>query len=451
MKFYDREAELAVLQKAADQLNSAMIVLSGRRRVGKSRLVDEFVAKNSGTSIMIVPKEEKQVAADFATVLTDPYTPTFNTVKDALEYFFLKSSQRILHIDEFPNILEVNPAIPFELQRSWDTHKYKTNKILVLSGSYTRMMNQIFTQQKAPLFNRATFNIIVEPLEPLITFKIQKDLGIHDPEQQITNYCLFGGIPYYYEVIEKHGQKTQTEKLFFDVGPLREEGQNILRQEFGAAYKKYFSILEAIGSGTPSAGEIANSMGIRQTTLSKYIQALQNDYKLIERRVPYGQSLSKSKKGTYKIRDNLLAFWFAHVYGKKQPPTHSELTAFVGRRFEGLCAEVLSRHLEKTGHTITKTGQRTGSIQTQSGQFEQREIDLIIETKQATYVGECKWTEHAVGERELDRLQESAQTLLGKTSIQKPVIWVLFTKKKPTLKERDDLLLFDANRITQTA
>lgn len=107
--------------------------------------------------------------------------------------------------------------------------------------------------------------------------------------------------------------------------------------------------------------------------------------------------------------------------------------------------DLLIRHLEKN-QTITKRGQWSGNVELEKGRFEPREIDLIIETDRAAYVGECKWAEYAVGEKQLHRLQESAQALQFK----KPVIWVLFSKKKSTLKERGDLLLFDAQRLTQT-
>jgi len=249
MKFYDREKELEALSRALAQSGSAMIVISGRRRVGKSRLVDEFLKRNKGLKAIIVPKEEKQVAADFAELFKDQFKPTFNTVKEALEYFFTKSSERILYLDEFPNFLEVNPSIPYELQRLWEIYKDKTNKVLILSGSYVSMMDKIFTRQKAPLFNRASFKIILEPLALNVIWQMLDDIGASNSEQKIADYCVFGGIPYYYEVLEKFDGAPSIGGLFFGVGQLREEGQEILRQEFGAKYKKYFSILEAIGAG----------------------------------------------------------------------------------------------------------------------------------------------------------------------------------------------------------
>ncbi len=445
MKFYDREKELEVLQKAVAHPGSAMIVISGRRRVGKSRLVDEFLKRNKGLKTLIVPKEEKQVAADFAELLKDQFKPTFNTIKEALEYFFTKSSERLLYIDEFPNFLEVNQSIPYELQRLWEMYKDKTNKVLILSGSYVRMIDKIFTRQKAPLFNRASFKIILEPLPLTVIWQMLNDIGTSNSEQKIADYCVFGGIPYYYEVLEKHDSAPSIEGLFFGVGQLREEGQDILRQEFGATYKKYFSILEAIGAGLVSAGEIANKMGIAQTTLSKYIQSLQNDFKLIERKVPFDQNPSRSKKGVYVIKDNLLAFWFSQVYGKTQLPSKIALTQFVSRRFEPLCANFFIDWLDKKGEQIVRSGQWWGNVEIEKGKFEQREIDLIIETDKTLYIGECKWSDNKIGEKELEHLKQSAKALKTK----KQVKWVLFNKKGFSINESKDVLLFDAERIVR--
>lgn len=445
MKFYDREKELEALSRALAQSGSAMIVISGRRRVGKSRLVDEFLKRNKGLKAIIVPKEEKQVAADFAELFKDQFKPTFNTVKEALEYFFTKSSERILYLDEFPNFLEVNPSIPYELQRLWEIYKDKTNKVLILSGSYVSMMDKIFTRQKAPLFNRASFKIILEPLALNVIWQMLDDIGASNSEQKIADYCVFGGIPYYYEVLEKFDGAPSIGGLFFGVGQLREEGQDILRQEFGAKYKKYFSILEAIGAGLVSAGEIANKMGIAQTTLSKYIQSLQNDFKLIERKVPFDQNPYRSKKGVYAIKDNLLAFWFSQVYGKTQLLSKIALNQFVSRRFESLCANFFINWLDKKGERIVKAGQWWGNVEVEKGKFEQREIDLIIETDKALYVGECKWSDNKIGEKELTRLKQSTKALKTK----KPIIWVLFNKKGFGVKESQGVLLFDAVRIVK--
>ncbi|MFH0971270.1 MAG: ATP-binding protein [Candidatus Micrarchaeota archaeon] len=444
MRFYDREAELGALEKACSSKNSEMIVISGRRRIGKSRLVGEFLANKEHVNLLAVPKEEKQVAGDFAHALADEYTPSFGTVKEALEYFFTKSSKRILFIDEFPNLLEVNPSIPYEFQRVWEIYQGRSPKVLIFSGSYASMMDRIFTRQKAPLFNRAGHVLILQPLPIRVIWKMQSDLGVKSAAEKIRNYCLFGGVPFYYELLEKHGTKDPVKELFFDAAaPLREEGQNILRQEFGSAYKKYFSIIEAIGAGAVSASEIAGKIGISQTTLSKYLMALQQDFRLIGRTVPFGQNPARSKKGIYSISDNLVAFWFSNVYGETAAPAESELNAFLGRRFETFCREFLAEYLEKHGETVVKKGKWWGQAETAPGVFEQREIDGVVETAHSLYLCECKWTNDKAGEKELRQLKESANGLKSK----KPLKFVLFSKSGFNFPEKSEVLLFDAGRI----
>ncbi|OIO23688.1 hypothetical protein AUJ65_03305 [Candidatus Micrarchaeota archaeon CG1_02_51_15] len=443
MKFYDRESELAALEKACSGKSAEMIVISGRRRVGKTRLVDEFLKGKDAVKILVVPKEEKQVAADFAEVLKDEiYTPTFNSVKEALSYFFTKSKRRILYIDEFPNLVEVNKSIPYEFQSAWETHKGSSSKILIFSGSYVRMMNKIFTRQKAPLFSRAGYSMMLQSLPFKVVWKMQTDLGVENATEKIRNFCIFGGIPFYFELMEKRGTQDVVNALFFDVAaPLKEEGQNILRQEFGASYKKYFSIIEAIGAGLVAPSELANRLGTKQTTLSKYLAALQRDFQMIDRTVPFGQSLTRSKKGIYSLKDNLTSFWFANVYGKTQPPSEKELNDFVSKRFEPFCREFLAEYLNN--EKIIKVGRWWGSAEIAPRVFEQREIDVIAETREHVYVGECKWTAEKIGQAELNHLKESAKALKAK----KPLKWVLFSKNGFNINETGDTLLFDPERI----
>ena len=447
MRFYDRKKELKTLDNAVRQKGSAMVIISGRRRIGKTRLVDEFLSKNKALRIMIVPKEEKQVASDFSELFSEGFKPTFNTVREALEYFFAKSEKRILYIDEFPNLVEVSGAIPYELQRIWDVYKDKTNKVLILSGSYASMMEDIFTRQKAPLFNRASFKILLEPLKPEFVWQMQSEIGINEPVQKVMNYCVFGGVPFYYTILEKYKGKINIADLFSGTGQLREEGQDVLRQEFGRSYKKYFSAMEAIGAGVVSAGEIANKMGMQQTTLSKYIQTLQNDYKLIERRVPFGENPRRSKKGIYSIKDNLLSFWFSCVYGKIYPPGNEELNLFISRRFESLCTEFLVSWLSKKGEKVIRLGQWWGNVKTKNSDYVPREIDIVVETDKTIYIGECKWSKNKIGSDVLMHLKESATALKSA----QPTIWVLFSKAGFDMAGSNDLLLFDPERITKTS
>jgi AAA+ ATPase superfamily predicted ATPase len=443
VKFYDREAELEALEKACSTKGSEMIIISGRRRIGKSRLIDEFLKNKDHAKVLIVPKEEKLVADDFAAALANGYTPPFNNVENAIEYFFNNFRKRILYVDEFPNLLDVDSSIPYAFQRVWEKYKDKTPKVLIFSGSYVSMMNKVFTQQKAPLFNRAGYHIVLQPLPPRVVWEIQEDLGVEATEK-ISNYCILGGVPYYYELLEKRERRDVVNDLFFDVAaPLREEGQNVLRQEFGAAYKKYFSIIEAIGAGVVSGSEIANRLGLEQTTLSKYIMSLQRDFQLIDRSVPFGQNPQRSKKGVYSIKDNTIAFWFANVYGKMEPPKEEKLNEFVSRRFEMFGQDFLERYLKGKGEAVVRTGRWWGQAQVKPGEFEGREIDVIVETETTLFAGECKWTNKKIHASDLRHLEESLRALATK----KPIKKVLFSKSGFEFNQAKDVLLFDPKKI----
>ena len=445
MKFYDRDEELNALDQAVSSNTSALIVVSGRRRVGKTRLINEFLKNRKSLQIMIVPKEDSQVASDFEELFTRKgFKPSFPGVRNALEYFFTVAEDRILFIDEFASILEVNKSIPFELQRLWDENRER-NKVLILSGSYSSMMDKLFTRRKAPLFNRANLKILLEPMEPPYVWRMLDEIGIVDPVEKISRFCIFGGIPYYYELMERFKSADPVSELFFGIGQLSEEGQDILRQEFGAGYRKYFAILEAIGSGICSTGAISAKLGMRQTTISKYIQALQADFKLIERQIPFGDNPRRSKKGKYIVKDNLLSFWFSLVYGKRLPPRDSELNEFVSRRFELLSEDFLINWLSAHGEQVIRSGRWWGIVEVEKGKFDQREIDLIVETDTHLYVGECKWSSNKMGQKELDWLQQSASKLGTKKNIR----WVLFSKCGFSISETSDILLFDPKKMVE--
>lgn len=448
MRFYNREKELNVLERAFASSGADFVVISGRRRVGKTRLVEEFIKNKKAINVLIVPKEEKQVAKDLEGEIRNVlgYSPPFGSVTDALKYIF-EQNVELVCFDEFSNVLQVNQAIPFELQKLWDQYREKKEVLLVVSGSYVGMMNKLFTAKKAPLFNRATHTLMLLPLPFRTVIRILNDLDVLAPAEQIGFFCVFGGVPYYYLLLEKRGNRELSAALdafFFEEGAqLREEGENILRQEFGNAYAKYYALLEAIQGGFVSMNELSQKLGVRSTTLTKYMKALQHDFKLVERMVPFGENPARSKKGIYFICDNTLAFWFSLVYGKRAKPSEEELNIFLSRRFELLCKDFLVSFLEKRGERVLKQGKWWGVVKTKNGTFEQRELDLVIESDKAIYIGECKWTKEKIKQGELDFVKESAKGIKTK----KPLKWVLFSKDGFHMPENEELFLFDPKRM----
>jgi AAA+ ATPase superfamily predicted ATPase len=159
--------------------------------------------------------------------------------------------------------------------------------------------------------------------------------------------------------------------------------------------------------------------------------------------VPLGQNPQRSKKGVYSIKDNTIAFWFHNVYGKLAPPNEEELNEFISRRFEMFCKDFLAEYLKGKGESVVRTGRWWGQTEVRPGKFEEREIDIIVETKNSSFVGECKWTNKKIRFTELEHLEESSKALKTK----KPIKKVLFPKKGFEFKEASDIMLFDPERI----
>lgn len=343
----------------------------------------------------------------------------------------------------------MNEAIPYELQKLWDNYKDSKNIMLLISGSYAGMMNRLLTAKKAPLFNRATNTIDLQPFSFETITKILTESGISTPSEYIKFYCMFGGIPFYYvllEKIENRSFENTVNSFFFDVGAqLRDEGENILRQEFGNAYPKYYAILDAISAGYVSMNEISQKVGIRSTTITKYMKALQHDFKLVQRVVPFGENATRSKKGLYFIHDNTLAFWFSLVYGKLNAPSKEALNIFTGQRFEILCRQFLSEYLTKRGEQPIEVGKWWGTLKL-GKRCEAREIDIVVETEKTLYLSECKWTDQKIGEKELNQLKQSSEAL---PKTKKPLRYVLFSKSGFKIPETPEILLFDTEKIAR--
>jgi len=150
--------------------------------------------------------------------------------------------------------------------------------------------------------------------------------------------------------------------------------------------------------------EISQKLGIRSTTLAKYMKALQQEFKLVRREVPFGQSPARSKKGLYLISDDTLACWFALVYGKQSRPSQEEMNRFLGRRFELFCIRFREDYAVERGERILKSGRWWGSVEIEKGKAEQRDIDLIVETEKTIFIGECKWTGDRMDDDDLIKL-----------------------------------------------
>jgi AAA+ ATPase superfamily predicted ATPase len=307
LTFTNRTAELKELDAAATA--SGLLVVFGRRRVGKTRLLAHWLKPHHGlySQAIEAAKETQleQVFRDIQDRLTTAIVP--KSWAELFELLTLQKRQLIFCLDEFPYLVAADPSLPSVLQR-WLDHDKPRHFLLILSGSSTRMMNDLFLNRSAPLYGRARKLLHIEPMS-YAAFCMACRLNPADMES-FTRFALVGGIPKYWEFVESKASAIDlADELFFGFAPyLDQEPVRILRDE-GISGANAVSVLEVIGRGAEKPSEMAARLGTVQTNLSRLLQQLL-DASVLAREIPFGESPRSTKKTRYRIQDPALRFWF---------------------------------------------------------------------------------------------------------------------------------------------
>ena len=318
LAFTNRGRELEELDASARV--GGLVVLFGRRRVGKTRLLTHWLEKRNGFYSQAieaaVPMQIEQTVRDIGSALPQGIQP-----KTWMEFFELLRygpAETVLCLDEFPYLVASDPSLPSVAQR-WLDHHRPEGFTLVLSGSSTGAMNDCFLNRAAPLYQRARKLIHLEPMD-YAAFCGACGLD-RSSKESFTRYALVGGIPKYWEFVEAGATALDlAEELFFGRSAfLEDEPVRILREERIAGLTP-LSVLEAVGRGASKTSEIAARLGTAQTNLGRTLQQLL-DASLLEREIPFGESLRTTKKTLYRIGDPALRFWF-RVYSPHRSLWH---------------------------------------------------------------------------------------------------------------------------------
>lgn len=389
MRFYDREEEIKVLEKFC------RIAIIGRRRVGKTRLVEETFRDKCLTLFIPAEKSEALICRDWLKTVREKgiYIPEVLNMKDIVEYILKTQPSYVLFLDELQNVLKVNKSFLYDLQRLLDIYRERRT---IVSGSMISMSKKITEKYRSPLYGRFDLVLKLKELSFPIVAEICRDLG-YGLEDAIVAYSVFGGIPKYYETLEKVKLDINSfiEMMFFkDPYPLVEDVRLMLREEFGKEYKIYFSILEAISESKNTYGEIGGYVGLQANKLSKYMYNLEREFEMITR---ISTIIGRSKR-IYRLTSNLINFWFKFVW-KLYPKIFStdealrnfklNFNSYVGRKFEEISAELIKRL--NLGFNVTKHGRIWGKAKN----GEVFEIDLAAlndEIKKIVFF-EVKWSE----------------------------------------------------------
>ena len=321
MKFYGRQDEVQFLRRvrAESESQAQLTILKGRRRVGKTSLLQHAYGDQDFIYFFVARKDEADLCLDFQAELSRYFKISLpGAMRSFAEIFryLLEMSEReplTLVIDEFQDFLRIDESIFSTMQRDWDARKGRAKMNLVVCGSINRMMEQIFSENQ-PLFGRATHEFRLDPFSTDALKDILSDIGsTQDSESLLSLWTLTGGVAKYVEILTDGGafDKEAMVNCFVSEGSVvPNEGKILLVDEFRKDYGIYFSILSLIASGRTSRGEIQNVIG---SDVGGYLTKLCDDYGLVAKKRPFGDEAS-SRRLLYEIDDNFLRFWFRFVY-----------------------------------------------------------------------------------------------------------------------------------------
>ncbi len=352
-----RERELAVLEKAWEKNTFQFMVMYGRRRVGKTTILQAFSERHESVFFPAQEKNDSLNLQDFSAVLQrrtmgESVAP-FSDWEKALSFAGKQATPErriLLVIDEFPFLAAANPSIKSILQHAID-HDWKDRNIfLVLCGSSVSFMLNEVMGYKSPLYGRITGQMEVRPFDYLDAAAFFPN---YTREEQLLAYGILGGIPRYLAAFD--GSRPIEENLREEILPestfLHDEPQMLLRSELREP-SVYNSILEAIANGANKLTEISDRIHEDRSKCGKYLQTLQA-IRLVRKAVPCGEP-ETSRKGVYELADFYCSFWYRFVFSRAgfnallgpeaaAKEVMKELSTYMGPRFERICLEFLLR------------------------------------------------------------------------------------------------------------
>lgn len=401
-KFYDREHEMSQLhamQRQAYEDYSRFVVLTGRRRVGKTslvyRLMEETKDDAPGLYFFVGRKTEATLVRTFceeARTKLDEYVPEGIMTFRSLLQLLLEIGKRrkfTLFIDEFQEFDNVNPEVFSDVQELWDRYKKDTKVCLIVSGSIFRMMEKIFKDEGQPLFGRDDCTI---RLQPFSTVTLREILSDYKPdytnEDLLALWTITGGVARYIEILMNNRCTSMKKMLHFVCGSgdsyFIEEGRSVLIQEFGKQYGTYFSIMDQIAHGDVTQSEIEAALGVK--SLGGQLKVLEEKYGIIKKKRPVGAK-EGSQTVRYEIGDNFFRFWFRYVHRYSSLieignlPALEKIMVDDYTTFSGTALERWFRQQMKESHRYKVIGGWWQSGGTNAkGNSDEFEIDIVAET-----------------------------------------------------------------------
>lgn len=435
MDFIDRKHELSALDAFHKRKQAGMLLLYGRRRVGKTLLLDHWVATRKISNAIFwtastysLPVQLRQLSQTviqhspkLSSVLGENYSfPTWEAVFEFLAQLAGESSEPLVIIlDEFTNVIKNEKAITSELQKAWDhTLSKVANLRLILTGSLVAIMEQEVVSAQSPLYGRATAHVHLRPL-PFGT--LRQIFPDWTTEERVAAYAVCGGIPAYLGLLREGRNFVEgLRDHCLTGGSIMLTDSLLLLGEQLRDANTYQSILAAIASGSHTWGEIAKMAGVTETGLGSYLGTLQNLEYINEQRPVLSEV--RGRKTRYFLSDHFLRFYYRfivpHTTTIMRGRTHlmidklrADLRSFIGLYvFEDICRDwtALKADEGQLGFKPTEIGSYW--IANKGEGFQ---LDVVAANRSAKrlFIGECKWGEGDIKNFVLTDLLTRAQKM----------------------------------------
>lgn len=454
--FIGRKKELETLDRLYHTNQFQFVVIYGRRRVGKTTLINEFIKGKRNIFYPALDSNEKQNLELFSSSIMSVSSgmdmdASFRDFHTALSqvHRMAQDERLILVIDEYPYLANCYPGISSLLASFIDHHFLKSKLFLILCGSSLSFMENQVLGYQSPLYGRRTAQMKIQPFSFSECTQYYQQFS---KEDLAIAYGLTGGIPLYMSKIDdsKTIEDNIKENFFDPTAYLFEEPGNLIKQECREPMQ-YNSIIKTIATGASRMNEIANGSGLNDAaSASNYISKLIS-LGIVSKEYPYKTEISK--KTIYRLSDSMFQFWYRFVpnnlsliqqgaqdlvYKKVEP----QISAYMGFVFEDICKQYLWQENLKGRLPIvfTDAGRWWGNDPTRKSETE---IDILADNEeQEAIFAECKWTREPVGEPELKELQHQSSLFHYRRNILILFSKNGFTQKCSEIAENDsDILL----------
>jgi len=446
--FVNRLDDLEFLQNQYDSPDASLVILYGRRRVGKTSLISEFGKDKNMLYFLATEEPEsanrnsfKSIVASYANnellkaVDVDNWEIVFNALSQ-----YQTSYKKLIVFDEFQYLGKSNPAFLSIFQKIWESLK-KENIMMILCGSLISMMEAQTLAYDSPLYGRRTGQIKLKPIAFQHYHEFYHNKNFHE---LLEYYSITGGVPKYIELFSEDADIwTAIENNVINTRNfLYEEPYFLLNQEV-SEIGSYFAILRTIAAGNHKLGAIATVMGVKQTSLTRYLKTL-IDLDILERDVPVTEeNPEKCKRGLYRIKDNFLNFWFMFIYPERSNIETGHTNQVMAKIREGFIMRQVSYVYEDVCR------QMLWSLAIESdfpfkfnkvGRWWENstEIDIVAFDSTGTDIifGECKYTNEPMDVDVFYKLYEKKNVVKWKNDIRNES-FIFFSKNGYTVQMKD--------------